>query len=268
MTIYRAVEFQGMVVSRRDYKERDMLVTMYTDRFGYRTFYVRGAHKRGFRLAAAILPFTWGTYVGNVNDDGLSYINAAKNLQQWVGLYQDIMLNAYGTYLLELTQHAVRGDLALAQQWFPRIRRALAMIDDGLDPQVVTNIVEVQLWRCFGVMPHLTDCVVCHEQTPPFDFSLEMGGLLCRRHWSRDSQRLRLDAHTIYFLRQFTVLNLERVNQIDIRPATKRNLQLVIDRVYDHYVDLQLRSREFLRKMMVAPDLQVRRRDSNSDNKK
>ena len=48
MAIQQGVEFDGIVVSRRDYKERDMLVKILTDKYGFKTFFIRGARKRVF----------------------------------------------------------------------------------------------------------------------------------------------------------------------------------------------------------------------------
>lgn len=63
MVLQQGVEFLGIVVSRKDYKERDMLVKILTDKYGFKTFFVRGVRKRGFKLGAAILPFTHGTFL-------------------------------------------------------------------------------------------------------------------------------------------------------------------------------------------------------------
>ena len=63
MVLHQGEEFSGIVVSKRDYKERDLLVKILTNRYGYKTFYIRGAKKRGFRLGAIILPFSHGRYL-------------------------------------------------------------------------------------------------------------------------------------------------------------------------------------------------------------
>ena len=43
MVLHQGEEFSGIVVSKRDYKERDLLVKILTNRYGYKTFYIRGA---------------------------------------------------------------------------------------------------------------------------------------------------------------------------------------------------------------------------------
>src|SRR5699024_2233189 len=117
--IYKNVEFSAIVSKRKNYRERDMLGTMFTDKFGFKTFYVRGVRKRGFntffvrgvrkrgfKLGAAILLFTHGTYIGSINSEGLSFITATKGIDQFQSINQDIILNAYATYILELVKAA------------------------------------------------------------------------------------------------------------------------------------------------------------------
>ena len=36
--IYKNVEFSAIVTKRKNYRERDMLVTMFTDKYGFNTF--------------------------------------------------------------------------------------------------------------------------------------------------------------------------------------------------------------------------------------
>ncbi|MDO4456414.1 MAG: recombination protein O N-terminal domain-containing protein, partial [Ligilactobacillus agilis] len=68
MALHQGEEFRGIVVSRKNYRERDMLVKILTDRFGFKTFFVRGVAKRGFSMGAAILPYAYGTYLGSISD--------------------------------------------------------------------------------------------------------------------------------------------------------------------------------------------------------
>ena len=95
MVLQQGVEFLGIVVSRKDYKERDMLVKILTDKYGFKTLFVRGVRKRGFKLGAAILPFTHGTYLGSISEDALSIITTTRDIRQNQQITQHIYLNAY-----------------------------------------------------------------------------------------------------------------------------------------------------------------------------
>ncbi|WP_390633004.1 DNA repair protein RecO [Liquorilactobacillus satsumensis] len=245
----RMAEFEGIVMFRRDYRERDMLVKILTDHYGVKMFFVRGARKRGFKLGAAILPFTTASYTGTINDDGLSFIDAVKDVAQYQQICQDILLNAYATYILGLVAAAF-GDARPLGIWYPRIVAALAAIDHGLDAGIVTNIVELQLLENFGVKPNLKGCVICGRQSGTFDFSESYGGLLCQQHWSVDRNRMHLDQRTVYFMRFLARVDLLRLRSINLKEETKVKLRDTLDQIYNNDVGVSLKPKHFLDEML------------------
>lgn len=241
-------DFRGIVMFRRDYRERDLLVKILTDKIGPAMFFVKGAKKRGFRLAADILPFTHGEYIGSLTDNGLSFINTASDTSQYRSIATDISKNAYATYILALVDSAFQDGQGIGG-WFNQVAAALELINSGLDEQVIANVIETQLLVRFGVAPTWDHCVVCGRDDLPLDFSEQYGGMLCRNHWHLDERRLHLDQRTVYYLQRFSTLNLKKLNSIMINPATKRRLQFVLDSLYDNEVGLNLKSKKFIRQM-------------------
>ena len=241
-------DFRGIIMFRRDYRERDLLVKILTDKIGPAMFFVKGAKKRGFRLAADILPFTHGEYIGSLTDNGLSFINTASDTSQYRSIASDISKNAYATYILALVDSAFQDGQGIGG-WFNQVAAALDLINSGLDEQVIANVIETQLLVRFGVAPTWDRCVICGRDDLPLDFSEQYGGMLCRNHWHLDERRLHLDQRTVYYLQRFSTLNLQKLNSIKINSTTKRRLQFVLDSLYDNEVGLNLKSKKSIRQM-------------------
>lgn len=241
-------DFRGIIMFRRDYRERDLLVKILTDKIGPAMFFVKGAKKRGFRLAADILPFTHGEYIGSLTDNALSFINTASDTSQYRSIASDISKNAYATYILALVDSAFQDGQGIGG-WFNQVAAALDLINSGLDEQVIANVIETQLLVRFGVAPTWDRCVICGRDDLPLDFSEQYGGMLCRNHWHLDERRLHLDQRTVYYLQRFSTLNLQKLNSIKINSTTKRRLQFVLDSLYDNEVGLNLKSKKFIRQM-------------------
>ena len=241
-------DFRGIIMFRRDYRERDLLVKILTDKIGPAMFFVKGAKKRGFRLAADILPFTHGEYIGSLTDNGLSFINTASDTSQYRSIASDISKNAYATYILALVDSAFQDGQGIGG-WFNQVAAALDLINSGLDEQVIANVIETQLLVRFGVAPTWDRCVICGRDDLPLDFSEQYGGMLCRNHWHLDERRLHLDQRTVYYLQRFSTLNFQKLNSIKINSTTKRRLQFVLDSLYDNEVGLNLKSKKFIRQM-------------------
>lgn len=138
--------FEGLVMSRQNYRESDMLVKILTDRFGKKMFLLNRARKPGFTLGAGILPFTHADYIGEVRESGLSYLSAIKNATQYRQISDDITLNAYAAYIFGLIDLAFPDGRPVGF-WFNQIKQALYLIDSGLDPQIIANVIEVQMLK-------------------------------------------------------------------------------------------------------------------------
>ncbi|MFD1485643.1 DNA repair protein RecO [Lacticaseibacillus baoqingensis] len=249
-------EFSGLVIARHNYRESDMLVKLLTDRFGKKMFLLRRARKPGFRLTAGILPFTEATYVGSVSDDGLSFLTALKEAHQYRTISGDITLNAYATYILSLIDQAYPDGEPILR-WYQEAKQALELIDDGFDPAVITNIIEVQLLAAFGVQPQWAGCVIDGRSDLPLDFSERYGGVLCQAHWHLDNYRFRIQPKAMYLLRRFSVLDLAQLHSINVSAATKAELRRVLDRIYRDMVGVLPKAKRFLDQMAQwAPDEQ------------
>lgn len=241
-------DFTGIIMFRQDYRERDLLIKILTDRIGPAMFFVKNAKKRGFRMSADILPFTHGTYIGSLANDQLSFINTASETHQYRTIATDISKNAYATYLLALVDAAFPDGQSIGG-WFNQVAAALELMDRGLDEQVLTNVIETQLLMRFGVEPTWDRCVLCGRDDLPLDFSEQYGGMLCRNHWHLDDRRMHLDRRTVYYLQRLATLNLQKVERIAINTHTKRRIQSVLDTIYDDQVGLNLKSKRFIRQM-------------------
>lgn len=240
--------FEGLVMSRQNYRESDMLVKILTDRFGKKMFLLNRARKPGFTLGAGILPFTHADYIGEVRESGLSYLSAIKNATQYRQISDDITLNAYAAYIFGLIDLAFPDGRPVGF-WFSQIKQALYLIDSGLDPQIIANVIEVQMLKEYGVEPNWRGCVIDGRADLPLDFSESYGGLLCQNHWDKDPHRLHASPRAIFYLRRFSTLDLNKVERINGKPDTKAELRRILDVIYTDMVGVTPKAKRFLDQM-------------------
>ncbi|MCP9304253.1 DNA repair protein RecO [Lacticaseibacillus paracasei] len=245
--------FEGLVMSRQNYRESDMLVKILTDRFGKKMFLLNRARKPGFTLGAGILPFTYADYIGEVRESGLSYLSAIKNATQYRQISDDITLNAYAAYIFGLIDLAFPDGRPVGF-WFNQIKQALYLIDSGLDPQIIANVIEVQMLKEYGVEPNWRGCVIDGRADLPLDFSESYGGLLCQNHWDKDPHRLHASPRVIFYLRRFSTLDLGKVERINVKPDTKAELRRILDVIYTDMVGVTPKAKRFLDQMQQWQD--------------
>lgn len=241
-------DFTGMVMFAKNHRENDLLVKFLTREYGKRMFFIKNAKKKDFKLRSAILPFTHGRYSGLIRSNGLSYINAALDVKQFENIFQDIELNAYATFLLNLVDAAFDDNFKI-EAWFDRLARALTLIDAGNDAEVITDLIQIQLLNSFGIAIVWDHCVVCGRRDLALDYSESRGGMLCQNHWHLDEHRWHLSVKAAKTMAMLSLVSIFKLGQISVSPATKREIWQLTERIYQDQVGINLKSRHFIDQM-------------------
>lgn len=253
-----ANRFDGIIMYRRDYRERDLLVKILTRQAGKRMFMLKNAKRPSYPLAGDVLPFTLGQYEGKLNPKGLSFLDTAIQTTHFQNVTEDIVINAYFTYIIGLLDAAYEDGQPM-ERWFDMTVSALAKLDAGMDPQVIANMFAIQLLGAFGVQPELRTCVLCGRNDMQLDYSEKFNGLICARHWNDDEHRLELSAKAVFYIQQFSVVDLAKVNSINVGAETKADIQKFIDLLYENSVGIHIRAKRFLDQMAKWQNVLVNR---------
>lgn len=241
-------ESKGIILFTKDFKEKDKLVKIFTESYGKLMFFVKGAHRKNNPLTPAILPFTEAIYLGDFRGEGLSFLNSSKAVEPFRKIQQDIFINAYATYILNLVDAAIE-DQVYDPNLFQFTHQALTALEEDKDPEIITNIFEIQLLNRFGVTPEWHHCVVCGETRGKFDFSSKYSGVLCEKHWPMDEHRYHADPRGIHFIRLFSGISYDQVQDINVKEETKEAIRKTLDELYDEYVGIHLKSKKFIDQM-------------------
>lgn len=238
-------EVEGIVLYQRRHRERDFLVKIFTQRFGKIMFFVRGSKRQQGDIYQAIRPFTQATFIADIRESGLSFLRTAKDIEKNHDLQIDIFKNAYATYISGLID-AVIEDHIPDYSLYEFFRESLALIEEGYDPEVITNIVEVKLLRPFGVAPNFQHCALCNKTEGIFDYSDKFHGILCSAHFMEDPRRLHINPKAVHLVRLYSVIKLDKIGEVSLKESTQEEIKKLIDHIYAESVGLQLKSKSFI----------------------
>ncbi len=256
-------ETKGIILFRKDHKEKDMLVKIFTESSGKLMFYVKGAHRKNNPLTPAILPYTQATYIGKFNSEGLSFLNSAKFIHPFTHIQEDIFAAGYATYMMNLADAAIE-DKVYDPHLYSFLSQALEMLDQGIDGEILTNIFEVQILQRFGVAINWQECAICGQTQGKFDFSSKYNGILCQKHWDRDLRRYHTDPRAIHFIRLFSQISYDKIHSIELKKETKTLIRQTIDQLYEEYVGLNLKSKKFIDQMQNWGDVLKPKKDEST----
>ncbi|AQY51183.1 DNA repair protein RecO [Listeria weihenstephanensis FSL R9-0317] len=238
---------EGIVIRTTDYRESDKIVVIYSREYGKIGLVARGAKKTKSRLAGVTQLFTNGVFTFYPNR-GLGTLQQGEAITSFSSIQTDIFLTAYATYACELLDKATEEQQANGYL-YELFYQIIHHIDEGYDPQVLTQIFEMKMLPVLGLYPTMDKCAICGQTEGRFDFSAYSNGLVCHRCFERDRYRLHLSENVVKLLRLFYIFQLDRLGNISVKQETKEQLQRAIDTYYEQYSGLYLKSKKFLNNM-------------------
>lgn len=241
-------EVQGIIFKRIKYKDTDLIVKIMTKNNGIISLIVKGAMRPKSKLNAATLNFSYGTYVIYTSGHGLSSLRTYKEVKQLDGIYDDLIKNAYTSFILDLIDHAFVEYQPIGK-YYDLADFAIHKINKGVDPEIITQIVQMQLLTAFGVQPELRHCLICKKEQGRFDYSIKLGGVICSDHFNDVQSRLYLKPKQTALLRTMGLVPIERLGKISLQLETKLATRKAIDRIYGETIDLNLKTKKFLDEM-------------------
>ncbi|MBD5429306.1 DNA repair protein RecO [Lactobacillus sp.] len=239
------IETDGIIFKRKNYKEADTLVKILTRDYGIITLDIKGALKPKSKLGAATLNFSYGNYTINTSFKGISTLRTFKQVKQFEDIYLDLVKNAHASYLLDLIDHAFIEYQPIGE-YYSLITFALKKINQGVDAEIITQLVQLKMLKAFGVEPQMKKCVICGKEKGIFDYSIELGGIICSDHFESNITRMYLQPKTVRLLRTLMLVDITKISGINISPQLKKNSKTAIDKIYANYLELNLKTKKFL----------------------
>lgn len=240
------VKWEGIVIRSVDYGESSKVVTLFTREHGKIGVMARGAKKAKSRLAAVSQLFTHGYFMCKTGPgSGMPDLSQGEMIEAYRDLRQNLIHTAYAAYMAELLDR-----LTHEREPNPYLFQLLALtfryLDEGKDAEILCRIFESKMLIVGGIRPQLHACAHCGSEREPYAISVTQGGLLCPNCQPSDPYAITVAAGTWKLLRLFQLFDLERLGDIDVKPATRSQLRHVLRSFFDEHLDLRLKSRSFL----------------------
>lgn len=245
MPIYKT---EGVVLSRRPWREHDRLYSIYTRDYGRWEIVAKGARKIKSKLAGHLEPgsLTRLMIANGRNFDTLTGASLIKPFKPIKNNLQKIILANYGLEAVnQLTKPHAQDKKIL--DLIKDFLRWLALAEKNLWLGALTFI-----WKLLGYLgfkAELSFCLLCkkkigHEQMF-FDFSL--GGLVCGHH-SKKPLRLAITSRLITILKTMEEKGLESIKEIKIDRAELTQLNKIITNYLNYHLEKKLKTEEFIKK--------------------
>ena len=119
-------------------------------------------------------------------------------------------------------------------------------IEEGLDPLVLTNIIEIKLLNYLGITPNIDSCTNCGSSKQIVTLSSEQGGYICKNCYQNEPL---VNEKTIKVIRMYYYVDISSITKLDISREVSKEINTFLDDYYDRYTGLYLKSKAFIKKV-------------------
>ena len=232
---------KGIIISEKPYSETSKLLNVFTKEYGIVGIIAKGAKRLKSPLRSVTDRLTYGYFQFHYKKGKLSNLICVDVINPFSEIKKDLLKVSYAYYLLELTSGVLKQ--SNDKEIFSLLEDSLIKIEEGFDPVIITNILELKYLDYLGIKPELNSCAVCGS-TKILTVSTSKGGFICSNCHTNEKI---VDKKTIQVLRMLMFVDISKISKISLSNETKTNIDNFINEYYDKYAGLYLKSKKFLK---------------------
>lgn len=237
-------EVEGIIISEKPYGETSKIINVLTDKYGIIGMMVKGCRTMKSPLRSTTGKLTYGKFFIYYKKEKLSLLSEVNIINNFNNIKKDIDKISYASFLLELSEQVYRQ--YQHSSIYELLIAGLSKINEGFDPLVITNIIELKYLDFLGVLPVLDGCAVCGNQNNIVTLSSDLGGYLCGT--CRTNEPI-INTKSIKLIRMYYYVDIRKIEKLEVSIESKNEINTFLDNYYDRYTGLYLKSKSFVKEL-------------------
>lgn len=239
-------EIEGIVIKETNYKESSKILNIYTKDKGIIGVMSKGCKKLNSPLRGISNKLCYAKYQISYKKDKISTLISGDIINSYTNIMTDISSISYATYILELCSKVYEQNNS--NDIYDIMISSLNKIEEGIDPVIITNIVELKLLHYLGVGVEVNKCSICGSTSDIITISSVSGGLVCKDCLTDEAV---INEKTIKLIRLLSIVDINKVSKIKVKDDVKTEINAFIKDYYDTYTGIYIKSRELLKNLSL-----------------
>lgn len=239
----------GMVLSTAPVGEYDRRVVILTKEQGKVAAFAKGARRPNSPLVGAVNPFSFGEFTLYAGRSSYT-IRSASISNYFAELRDDIIGAYYGFYFLEFVDFYTKEGNDEREMLKLLYQTMKALVNDRIPNQLIRYIFELRALCINGEGPQVFQCISCGDREHPALFSVKKGGLVCSGCMQDVADGMELDTSTLYSMQYIESSKIEKLYTFVVSEKVLHELELVMGRYMDVYVEKRFKSLEILETLL------------------
>lgn len=192
-----ALSTQGIVLKSIKYNENDLILTIFTRRYGKVSAIARGARKSKSRHLPSSQIFSYNNYVMSMQKS-LYTIYQSDSIKSFYNISMDFESFSYASFITKLVEMNLE-EGQTNNKLFELLIQTLFLYSEGYEEKLyLLDIFLIKFIVCMGYSPQVSRCVSCSCTDYQYAvFSIEEGGIICNKCAKNEKFYIKMDQTTI-----------------------------------------------------------------------
>ncbi len=237
-------EVEGIIINETSYRETSKIINILTKE-GIIGIVCKGAKSIKSPFRSFTMSLTYGKFIIYYKENSLSTLKSVDVIDNLSIIKRDIVLTSYMSFLCDLASQVMKQNND--ENIYYILIDAIKRIDKGLNPMIITNIVELKYLDYLGVGINFNSCAKCGSTHNIVTIDPDIGGYICKNCYINE---IIYDEKTLKMLRMYYLVELSSISDLKISNKVVNNINYFISKYYDRYTGLYLKSKKFLEELI------------------
>jgi DNA repair protein RecO (recombination protein O) len=222
---------KAIIINRRNFREHDARLQVFSFEAGKLDLVVRGAKKIGSKIAPFVEPITL-TKLMIIRGKRYDYVGGADAIKNYNSIKTDLEKTLAAGRILLLYNKFIR-EKSKDESLYGLLKNALDIIEAGADLDFFIDIFTIKFFNFLGYGFELFDCMACHQKLLKTDKMLDFikGGIICescfQKNEIKNTASLTISTESIIILRLINEKEIARLVKIKTKLSNKNEIKSV-----------------------------------------
>lgn len=237
---------EGVVISETPFKENSKILNILTKE-GVIGIISKGCKNLKSPLRTISSKLVYGEFTIYYSESHMSTLKEGVVLNEFFHIRNDATLVPYSVYIYitDLVKQVVKQ--AEASNIYELYIDTILKIEEGLNPIVMMNILEIKLLDYLGCPIELNACAKCGNTKNIITIDPDIGGYLCKNCYTNE---IIYDEKTRKMLRMYYLVDIKTVKELKIKDYVIDNINNFLTAYYDRYTGIYIHTKKFLEKTL------------------
>lgn len=237
-------KFEGIIINETPYGDNSKIINILTKEKGLVGVLCNNVKSIKNPLRTKTLKFTYGYFHLYYHPYKLSKLADVDIIDNLKNIRNDIELISYMSYITDLTYQVIKqnDDSNIYNIFISTILK----MNEKQNPLILTNILELKYLDYLGVGLNLTSCIKCGSKKNIVTLDPDEGGYICQDCYTNEKL---LSPKCIKLIRMYYLIDISSISNINIKKETANEINYFLDKYYERYTGVYLKSKDFLKKI-------------------